>query len=51
MYLADTGLLSARMGLRPAMLFNEEELRVFDGGALAENYVSQALVANGFNLM
>lgn len=49
-YQADTGLLAARMGLRPALLFDEEARKGIDAGALTENYVAQALAAQGFDL-
>lgn len=51
MYLADTGLLSARMQVRPAMLFDGEGRKELDAGALAENYVAQALTAQGLDLL
>ena len=49
-YLADTGLLSALMRIRPSMLFDEEGRRELDAGAVTENYVAQALVAQGLSL-
>lgn len=49
-YMADTGLLSAAMRIRPAMLFDEDYRKTFDAGALTENYVAQSLTANGFDL-
>ena len=51
MYLADTGLLSARMQVRAAMLFDEEGRKELDAGALTENYVAQVLTSRGFDLL
>jgi len=47
-YMMDTGLLCSKFGIAPHMILSE--LASFDGfkGALAENYVCQTLVVNGF---
>lgn len=50
MYLMDTGLLSALMHVRPAVLFDEEARKELDAGPLAENYMAQALTAQKLNL-
>lgn len=49
-YMADTGLLSASMRMRPAALLDELSGERLDVGALTENYVAQALAANGVDL-
>lgn len=49
-YLADTGLMFYKYGLMPGVLLDPETYRSLAPavrGALAENYVMQALVANG----
>jgi len=47
-YMMDTGLLCSKFGIAPNVILSG--LPSFDGfkGALAENYVCQALVVNGF---
>ncbi|MDR0849725.1 MAG: ATP-binding protein [Propionibacteriaceae bacterium] len=48
-YLADVGLVSQAMSIRPEVFLNEDERRLISGGfhgGLAENYVQQALKAN-----
>ena len=50
MYMLDTGLLAASMGVHTSSLFSESGRSAFDAGAITENYVAQALSANGFNL-
>ncbi len=49
-YMADTGLLSACMNVKPSMMMDSEARAAFDAGALTENYVAQALTANGIDL-
>ena len=46
-YMVDTGLLCSKFGIPPAAVINTPH--AFDGfkGALAENYICQALTANG----
>lgn len=46
-YQADTGLLSCSMSLKPSLVLQEESRKLIDLGALVENYVAQALVAQG----
>ncbi|MDR0887626.1 MAG: DUF4143 domain-containing protein [Candidatus Methanoplasma sp.] len=48
LYMADTGLLNKLSGLSQDMIVRGDE-KVFRG-MMAENYVSQALTANGFEL-
>lgn len=48
-YVGDTGLLSGRLHLPPHVL-NSETRKMLDMGAIIENYVAQALTANGFDL-
>ncbi len=53
-YLFDTGLLSARLGVPPAVFGTEEGYARIAGGfrgGVAENYVKQALVAAGLDSM
>ena len=47
-YMMDTGLLCSKFGIAPNVILTDEV--TFDGfkGALAENYICQALTANGF---
>lgn len=46
-YQSDTGLLSCSMGLNPSLLLQEDSRKLIDVDALVENYVAQALVAQG----
>ena len=46
-YQADTGLLACSMNLNPNLVLQEESRKLIDLGALVENYVAQALVAQG----
>ena len=48
-YMMDVGLLCSKIGIAPNMVINGSSN--FDGfkGALVENYIIQAMVANGFN--
>lgn len=51
-YMADTGLMFYKYGLMPATFLDDETYRNLSSavrGALAENYVMQALVANNEN--
>ena len=49
LYLSDVGLLCALSGITPENILRNELSDVFRG-ALAENYIAQALRANGYNL-
>lgn len=49
-YMADTGLLVARSGLDSSMVLDAERRRRIDLGGIVENYVAQALSANGVPL-
>lgn len=49
LYLSDVGLLSAFSGIMPENMIRQELSDVYKG-ALAENYVAQALRANGYEL-
>ena len=46
-YMADTGLLCSKFGISPNLILTEESRLDGFKGALAENYVMQALVAQG----
>lgn len=50
-YLADTGLLSARMQIRPALLLDAENRSALDMGSVVENYIAQTLTAQGYDLL
>jgi len=49
LYMSDIGLLSARTGIMPDMMIRDTLSDVYKG-ALAENYVAQTLLANGYEL-
>lgn len=49
-YMADAGLLAARSELDPAMVLDADRRRRIELGGIVENYVAQALAANGIPL-
>ncbi|WP_202962077.1 ATP-binding protein [Bifidobacterium stellenboschense] len=49
-YMSDTGLLAARSELDPALVLDANYRRQLDLGGIVENYVAQALAANGVPL-
>lgn len=49
LYMSDVGLLCARTGIMPEMIIRDSLSDLYKG-ALAENYVAQTLLANGYEL-
>ena len=49
-YQADSGLLSARIGIASSAILDEGGRKLLDAGALTENYIAQALTTNRLKL-
>jgi len=50
LYMSDVGILTAKSGMAQQTILSQVEVDNGFLGALSENYVAQALVANGFHL-